>query len=208
MTVSFGFKLRKMKTVKAAEFLERLKTDTRQIILQTNYLLQQDPAILMQQPAAGKWNIAQIIEHLNSYGRYYLPLMKASMQQQRHTPTALYTPGWLGNYFADSMLPKADGKIGNKMQSPKNHRPSSHIESKPALEEFLKQEYVLLELLEQAGNTNLEKIRIPISLSRFIKIKLGDTFRFLIAHHQRHFVQIQNTLTIVTQVRADESAVA
>ncbi|WP_315818041.1 DinB family protein [Paraflavitalea speifideaquila] len=31
---------------------------------------------MLQQPAAGKWSVAQAIEHLNSYGRYYLPLMQ------------------------------------------------------------------------------------------------------------------------------------
>jgi hypothetical protein len=29
-------------------------------------------------------------------------------------------------------------------------------------------------------------------------LKLGDTFRFIIAHEQRHFVQIRNTLEAVT----------
>jgi hypothetical protein len=103
------------------------------------------------------------------------------------------------------MLPKADGRIANKMQSPKNHRPAADVDSKKVLEEFLKQEYLLLELLEQAGSINLEKIRIPISITRFIKIKLGDTFRFLIAHHQRHFVQVQNTLKVVNQSSANKA---
>jgi hypothetical protein len=194
-----------MKKIKTAELLDNLKTDTRQIILKTNYLLQQDPEVLLQQPAEGKWSIAQIIEHLNSYGRYYLPVMKDSITREVHAPADIYKPGWLGDYFTNSMLPKADGKIANKMQSPKNHRPTPDVESKKVLEEFLDQEYLLLELLEQAGKTNLEKIKIPISISRFIKIKLGDTFRFLIAHHQRHFVQIQNTLKVVSRASANEA---
>ena len=53
--------------------LEDLQSDTRQIILATNYLLQEDPEILVQQPAPDKWSVAQAIEHLNTYGRYYLP---------------------------------------------------------------------------------------------------------------------------------------
>jgi uncharacterized damage-inducible protein DinB len=35
---------------------------------------------------------------------------------------------------------------------------------------------------------------VPISIAKFIKIRLGDTFRFLIAHQQRHFAQVANTL--------------
>lgn len=30
------------------------------------------PAKLLRQPAENKWSLAQCLEHLNSYGRYYL----------------------------------------------------------------------------------------------------------------------------------------
>jgi DinB superfamily len=186
-----------MKNIKAADLIERLKTDTRQIILQTNYLLQKDPGILLQQPEAGKWSVVQTIEHLNSYGRYYLPLIQKALIDPPAASGDSYSPGWLGDYFTKSMLPKANGQVTNKMQSPKDHRPSNDIDSKTVLEEFLKQEHLLLELLDKSSKSNLEKIKIPISISRFVKIRLGDTFRFLIAHHQRHFVQVQNTLKSV-----------
>lgn len=198
------FQIKNMKTIASSRLLEALKADTRQIILTTNYLLQQDPEILTLQPSEGKWSVSQSIEHLNSYGRYYLPLISASMTRQSHTPEEVYTPGWLGDYFTKSMLPKSDGKITNKMQSPKNHRPSQDLESRKVLEDFLQQEYLLMELLDQAATTNLGKIRIPISINRFIRIKLGDTFRFLIAHHQRHFLQIQNTLKVISQSKQTE----
>jgi hypothetical protein len=91
------------------------------------------------------------------------------------------------------------------MQAPRNHRPSADLNSNVVLEEFLRQEYLLLSLLNKGRNVNLEKIKIPISISRFIKIRLGDTFRFLIAHHQRHFIQIQNTINAVKQYNNKEA---
>jgi hypothetical protein len=182
-----------MKKIKTAELIERLKADSRQVILQINYLTKEDPETLMKQPGENRWSVAQIIEHLNSYGRYYLPRIKTSLAETNHVSSAYYTPGWLGDYFTKSMLPKNNGQVTNKMQAPKDHRPSNDIDNRSVLEEFLQQEYLLLELLDKAETVNLEKIRIPISISRFIKLKLGDTFRFLIAHHQRHFVQIENT---------------
>jgi hypothetical protein len=63
------------------------------------------------------------------------------------------------------------------------------------LNEFLQQQEELLLLLEKAKQVHLGKIHIPISIASFIKLKLGDLFRFFIAHHQRHFVQINNILT-------------
>lgn len=35
----------------------------------------------------------------------------------------------------------------------------------------------------------VEKIRIPISINQLIKIRLGDSLRFVIYHNQRHFQQ-------------------
>lgn len=195
-----------MKQIKTADLIANLQTDTRRIILQTNYLLQQDPEVLLKQPSTGKWSVAQVIEHLNSYGRYYLPLIKDSMIGETAISSPNFRPGWLGDYFTKSMLPKQDGRIVNKMQAPKNHRPSPDIDSKNAIDEFLEQEYLLLQLLDQAGSRDLE-IRIPISISRFIKIKLGDALRFLIAHHQRHFVQIQNTLKAANELSQSQAVV-
>ena len=182
-----------MKKIKSIELLEQLEADTRQVILQTNYLLKQDPELLTMRPGEGKWSIAQVIEHLNSYGRYYLPLIEKSIAKNSYKATEFFTPGLLGDYFTKSMLPKSDGRVSNKMQAPKDHRPSPDIDSKKVIDEFLKQEYLLLELLEKAKNKDISKVRIPISIAKFIRIKPGDTFRFLIAHHQRHFVQIKNT---------------
>ena len=187
-----------MKKMQSVGLLEDLQADTRQIILATSYLLQEDPEKLVQQPAPGKWSVAQVIEHLNSYGRYYLPAIELAMNEQSSLPDPVFTPGWLGDYFTKSMLPK-NGEITNKMQTPKGHRPAADIDSKPVIEEFLKQERLLLELLERAKHINISTIRIPISLSRLVKLKLGDTFRFLVAHHQRHFVQVNNTLNAVKQ---------
>ncbi len=188
-----------MKKMHSLGLLEDLQSDTRQIILATNYLLQEDPEILVQQPAPGKWSVAQVVEHLNTYGRYYLPVIEAAIKEQPLYPDPVFTSGWLGDYFTKMMLPK-DGQVANKMQTFKGHRPSSDIDSKPVLDEFLRQEQQLLDLLEQAKRTNIAKIRIPISISRLVKLKLGDTFRFLVAHHQRHFVQVNNALRAVKQM--------
>lgn len=186
-----------MKKINSIGLLEDLQADTRQVILATNYLLQEDPEKLVQQPAPGKWSVAQVIEHLNSYGRYYLPAIEAAMKEHRYSPDPVFTPGWLGDYFTKTMLPGKNGQVVNKMQAPKNHRPSPDIDSKPVIEEFLRQEHLLLDLLEKAKHLSISKIRIPISLSKLVKLKLGDTFRFLVAHHQRHFIQVNNTLKAV-----------
>lgn len=188
-----------MKKISSNTLLEQLTADSKKIVLTVHYLLQEDPALLVEQPVAGRWSVAQVVEHLNSYGRYYLPLMQKGLQSYKGGANNTFKPGWLGDYFTNSMAPKEDGRITHKMQAPKDHRPSPDIDSHTVLQEFLAQQKLLLELLQLAGKADLNEIRIPISIAKFIKLKLGDTFRFLIAHHQRHFIQINNTLNAVKQ---------
>ena len=177
--------------------LEQLQADTREILVKLSYLRQEDPGILVQQPAPGKWSVAQVIEHLNSYGRYYLPQLQKGLQQSTYPANDHFTHGWLGNYFTRSMMPKPDNRVTNKMRSPKDHRPSPHIDPKSAMDEFEQQELQLLELLNKAKQTDIGRIRIPISIAPFIKLKMGDVFGFLIAHHQRHFVQINEVRSLI-----------
>ena len=82
-----------MKPMQSSELLNKLENDTRQVILTLHYLLQKDPDILLRQPAAGKWSVAQVIEHLNSYGRYYLPLIEKALERPAFPPNALFTTG-------------------------------------------------------------------------------------------------------------------
>ncbi len=188
-----------MPKFKSFEFLESLQNDVRQIILAANYLKSTDPGILLQAPAPGKWSVIEVLEHLNSYGRYYLLAMERSMNTNKEA-VASFRPGWFGNYFTKLMKPGENGRITNKMQSPKDHRPSKYLDAFPVLNTFLEQQHYLLDLLELAKSKNIGAIRTPISISKFIKLKLGDTFRFFIAHEQRHFVQIHNAIEMIKGV--------
>jgi hypothetical protein len=182
-----------MKKTKSLVLLEELQSATRQLIADAMLLKTEDPGHLLDQPAPGKWSVVQVLEHLNSYGRYYLVAIERSLQQDKPA-TEYYKPGWLGDYFTRLMQPKEDGTLKRKMQSPKNHRPSSNLDLFPVLNEFIDQQHHLLTLLENAKQKNIGAIRTPVSISTFIRLKVGDTFRFLIAHEQRHFVQIRSAL--------------
>jgi hypothetical protein len=87
------------------------------------------------------------------------------------------------------------------MKAPKDHTPMLTPDANTVISMFIEQQHTLLNLLEQAKRKDIGSIRTPISISRFIRLKTGDTFRFLIAHEQRHFVQIDNTLEQVKEYR-------
>ena len=66
------------------------------------------PAKLLRQPAPNKWSLAQCLEHLNSYGRYYLPAIEKAIETAKENKWSSkegFTPGWLGDYFTKMMMP-------------------------------------------------------------------------------------------------------
>ena len=144
-----------------------------------------------------KWSATQCLEHLNSYGRYYLPVMEKAIQEARKKnwkPAVHFKSGWLGNYFTQLMTPKEDGSLSKKMSSPKDHYPVSNFNSPQVIAVFIEQQEKLLQLLEEARNIDLNKASCPISIAKFIKLKLGDTFLFFIAHQYRHVLQAERAL--------------
>lgn len=192
--------------IQSLRLLEDLQADTRQIILEANYFLKEDPALLIQMPAPGKWSAAQAIEHLNTYGRYYLPAIGQAIAKHTYPPSTVFTPGWLGGMFTKTMRPGSNNKISFKMKTFRQHRPPADVDSKPVIDEFLQQEQQLLALLEKAKHANIDRIRIPITLTSLVKLKLGDVFRFMVAHHQRHFIQAGNALRLVKQADTSHAA--
>jgi len=177
--------------------LDNLQSEVREIILQANQLLQDPPTVLQQQPAVDKWSVAQVLEHLNIYSRHYINAIEQKLHLNQSEPDISFSPGWLGNYFTKLMKPKDDNTIGNKMKAQKNAIPSTQTDATGMLQEFIQHQHHLLNLLQIAKGANLNCNRIPTSLSKLISLKLGDTFRFFIAHEQRHFLQIQHTIAAI-----------
>ena len=186
-----------MKTVNSVMLLETLREQTREIILQAEQLKKLPVETLEKNPAKDKWNVAQVLEHLNIYSRYYLDTIEKKIHHNQSTAKAYFTPGWLGNYFTKLMQPENNGVIKKKMKAPANAIPVASPNAKEMLDEFIKHQHHLLNLLQIAKRHDINKNRIAISIAKLITLKLGDTFRFVIAHQQRHFIQIENTLKAV-----------
>src|SRR5690606_456551 len=145
-----------MPTYNSRDILNDLVANVEQMLQQLDELSRFTDAELNTQPEPGKWSIAQVLEHLNSYNRYYLPEISIALQkgkQNRVKFNLLFKPGWFGKYFTNMMQPK-EGKVKNKMKAPKDHRPAERLNSKKVLAEFAAGQQQLLDYLAGAANTN------------------------------------------------------
>lgn len=182
-----------MPTFNSSTLLQDLSNDVNSLLNVMRTRIQTQPhAVLLQQPAPGSWSVIQCLDHLNSYGHYYLPQLHKVIskgEQQGIAAKPLFRSGWLGNYFTNLMQPKQDGALRSRMQAPPGYRPEPQPDAALVLTEFISQQEQLLELLRRAEATDIGHFRVPTSLTRLIKMSAGDTFRFLIAHQQRHMLQ-------------------
>lgn len=186
-----------MKRFDSRKLLEDLMADTRQLLLEAARLEHLDHSAMQTQPRPNSWSVAQVLEHLNFYSRFYLAAIEEKLHHTQTKPGLTFKPGWFGNYFTNLMKPTSDNRVKKKLKALKSVTPADQADGKAALAQFIADQHQLLNLLRIAGATDLGKIRIPTSITRLISLKLGDTFRFFIAHEQRHFVQIRSVLEVL-----------
>jgi hypothetical protein len=183
-----------MKKFKSEELIDQMESDVRQVIAAVQHLRTADPVKLGYSAKEGNWSVAQVIDHLNKYSRHYLPLIEKAMVHIPKETNAWFVPGFWGNYFTKMMMPKNVYEIKNKMKTGKFFSAEKSVNIESVFNEFLQHQSKLLQLLEIAKRRNLNTIHIPVTVSRFIRLKLGDLFRFLVAHEQRHMIQARNTI--------------
>ncbi|MBB1138967.1 DinB family protein [Myroides sp. WP-1] len=179
--------------------LSNLLELTHQIKKEVEELQELSDLSLQLRPRPASWSIVECIEHLNRYGHFYLPEITIKMSTSKYqTSSPTFNSGFLGNYLAKRMLPKA--KL-NKMKASKAMNPSSSALDRGVLTVFIQQLTSLISLLEQAETVNLNRIKTSVARYKWIKLRLGDTFKLLVFHNLRHMVQIQNILALQKRER-------
>jgi len=148
--------------------------------------------LLYTRPQPASWSVLECIEHLNRYGYFYIPEITIRISTSKYTtPSPVFKSGYLGNYFAKSMLPKE--KL-NKMKTFKSMNPSTSYVDREVLTVFIQQQDSLIALLEQAQSVNLNQTKTAISISKWIKLRLGDTLKIVVFHNLRHIAQAQKSI--------------
>ncbi len=135
-----------------------------------------------------RWSILECIEHLNLYGDYYLPEIEKALSSGG-TSRVFFKSGLLGGFFARLMRSR-NGKI-TPMKSPVDKDPTGDDLSSLNIDRFLKQQELLTSLLKQARSSDLTGTKVPISIARFVRLRLGDTLRFFVYHIERHIFQAE-----------------
>ena len=151
---------------------------------------------LERRPRPDSWSILEILEHLNlSSGHYVRRLEEIYTGKGKLKLTEQFIPGRWGEKFTRSMLPLPDGSVANPMRTIWFFRPKAAatkgIKSLTGFEILLETQ---LTLLNTARSKGLDGTKVTSTLGPLFRFKPGDAFRFMIAHQQRHFLQLERAL--------------
>jgi anion-transporting ArsA/GET3 family ATPase len=148
---------------------------------------------LNTRPSSESWSALETLEHLNLYGDFYNPEINQRLTGNTSQNQDTFKSGVIGNWFVGLMEPKE--KL-NTMKTFADKNPLGSALDKSTIERFLAQQEEFLKLLNASRKVSLSKTKTSISISKVLKLKLGDTFRFIVAHNQRHLDQAERALQV------------
>jgi hypothetical protein len=144
-----------------------------------------------------EWNINEIFAHVNEYNSYYHTTFTDKLKNTRYTDSKeIFISSPLGRSAWKSMKLGNAKNIKRKFKAIRATNPifSKNLVTGNDIELFLEKQTELLTIIRNAAHVNLRKVKIPISISKIIRLRLGDALLFLVYHNERHIQQALNRL--------------
>mgnify|MGYP000162095183 CR=1 FL=1 len=148
-------------------------------------------------PGNGEWSIAQCLEHLNAYYRYYIPVFKGKVANTLYNkPTETFTSSPMGRAVYLSVKLGKVQNVKRKLKARKEYNPlfNSSLKSDDPVKDYLEFQEQFAELLRESEQIDLRKTKCPLSLRPVVKLNLGDALAFITFHNERHIYQAKRVL--------------
>ncbi|TGE05506.1 DinB family protein [Hymenobacter fodinae] len=143
------------------------------------------------------WSVLECLEHLNRYGRYYLPALQQALVHPRGAarPEEEVGLSWFGRKSYELVRPE-----NRKAQKTLRRMNPARSHLTPAvLEEFQSQLANLQALLPLMAQANLNQKAVPVEFFRLLKLRVGEALLFVVAHMQRHVQQAERAAAVAQQ---------
>lgn len=176
-------------TINTEELVATLIEKTRLSINKAEGLNRYSEEALRYKKQPNEWNALECIEHLNLYGDYYNPEIRQCIQNSKFDSNEKFKSGLIGNYFVRLIRPKEEL---NKMKTLAVNDPIDRQLESAVIDTFIEQQKVFLDLIQDAKDVSLTRTKTGISISKLMKLRLGDTLRFVTAHNERHLIQAES----------------
>lgn len=149
-------------------------------------------------PSENAWNVQEIFAHLNQYANFYHDTFLNRINKTRFRDfKELYQSSPLGRSAWNSMKLGNAKNVKRKFKAARNYNPSidASLLHENDIQLFENGQKDLLEIIDKANTVNIRKVKVPISMSKIIKLRLGDALLFVVYHNERHLQQAIHVLS-------------
>ena len=151
----------------------------------------------------GKWSMLQCIEHMTLATQVYVQNVEEKLTDESNPASSgLFKGSWKGRLFAKMNAPKQDGSIRNKLKTFKTMEPAETLNREETIDRFVSTHQKFIELVKASEKVNLDKTRVATALP-MIKLRLGDAYKFILAHTKRHVAQLSRIKRSVVTMGAN-----
>ena len=144
------------------------------------------------------WSINEIFAHLNEFAHYYHQAFATKIERTRYNePKDIFISSPLGRSAWKSMKLGNLKNIKRKFKAQRIYNPLIHSElvTGKDTETFESNQIELIAIIDKAELVNLRKVKVPISISKIVRLRLGDALLFVVYHNERHMQQALNILS-------------
>lgn len=146
------------------------------------------------QPDEKSWTIGQCLYHIWITNDKYLSKLSVAMRASKHTEPADqdYDSNWMGRKFIGMIGPTG----GENTPVPKQLVPILERVPEDIVQRCLDQLVGIEEFLKQSEGMDLMKTKMTSPVSALLKLQLGDVFKALQLHNERHLNQIDRIMRL------------
>ena len=152
---------------------------------------------LTWKPSESIWSINEIFAHLNEYAAFYHPAFSKKIASTRFRESRInFISSPLGKSAWKSMQLGQLKNVKRKFNAARAYNPifQKELVKGDDISIFEAFQNELLQILESAKSVNIQRAKVSTSISKFVRLRLGDAFLFVIYHNQRHMQQAMNLM--------------
>lgn len=148
-------------------------------------------AQIRHKPAPDRWSILECLQHLNLAERFYIRNIQHKVDRlglvQTNPADQPLESDWIGKL----MLWAIDPSMNVKLPAPGMVRPRRPDDLDPTnvMDQFLELQTLLRDFLNKAVYMDWNREKVMTMYGNWLKIRLGDALRMLVAHSERHLAQ-------------------
>jgi hypothetical protein len=161
-------------------------------VLAQDLLRDLSPSQLAWNPAPKSWNALEVLDHINNAAEKYFAGIRQTIEQTRARAlrdSGAFRPGFLQGRFIQMLEPKPGARA---LPAPGRFVPQKRHEADCAVRDrFFENADALQQLLGEADGLHLSKVRFASPVTPLLRFNLGEAFWLLVAHENRHLLQIQ-----------------